>query len=190
MPVHVHLPDQEFDLESRPGLFSHQALDPGTEILLRAAPKPPPANVLDLGCGYGPIAVTLALRQPRATVWAVDVDDRALELTERNAATLGVLNVTVHTPRDVPANQSFAAIYSNPPFRLAKSEQRALLTGWLDRLEPHGDAYFVIKQNYGADSIQTWLTEHGYPSERFASKRGYRVLNTRRTSARGGQANR
>ena len=89
----------------------------------------------------------------------------------------------VHTPRQVPADQTFAAIYSNPPFRLAKSEQRAFLAAWLDRLEPNGEAYFVIKQNYGADSIQAWLTEHGYPSERFASKRGYRLLRARRPNA-------
>ena len=90
MVVHVRLPDQEFDLESRPGLFSHGALDPGTQVLLRETPAPPPRDVLDLGCGYGPIAVTLALREPGATIWAVDVDDRALELTARNAAALGL----------------------------------------------------------------------------------------------------
>jgi 16S rRNA (guanine1207-N2)-methyltransferase len=183
MSVHVRLPDQEFDLESRPGLFSHDALDPGTEILLRQVPLPPARDVLDLGCGYGPIAITLALREPRSTVWAVDVDDRALELTERNAAALALRNVRARTPRQVLASQTFAAIYSNPPFRLAKGEQRSLFTQWLDRLEPRAEAYFVIKQNYGADSIQAWLTEHGYPSDRFASKRGYRILRCRRTES-------
>jgi 16S rRNA (guanine1207-N2)-methyltransferase len=178
--VHVRLPDREFDIESRPGVFSHRVLDPGTEVLLREAPPPPAKDVLDLGCGYGPIAVTLAMREPKATVWAIDVDDRALELTERNAANLGLPNIVVRTPREVPAARTFAAIYSNPPFRIAKHEQRALLIAWLDRLvEPPRLAYFVIKQNYGADSIQGWLTDHGYPAERFASKRGYRVLLVR-----------
>jgi 16S rRNA G1207 methylase RsmC len=180
MGVRVRLSDREFDLETRPGVFSHRVLDPGTEVLLQEAPQPPAKDVLDLGCGYGPIAVTLAMRQPSATVWAVDVDDRALELTERNAITLGLRNIVVRTPREVPAAQTFAAIYSNPPFRLAKNEQRVLLTSWLDRLvDPPCVAYFVIKQNYGADSIQRWLTDHGYPAERFVSKRGYRVLRVR-----------
>jgi 16S rRNA (guanine1207-N2)-methyltransferase len=177
--VRVRVRDQDFDLESRPGLFSHQSLDPGTAVLLSVTPPPSNGDVLDLGCGYGPIALSLALGAPDVTVWAVDVDDRAIELTERNAAALGLENVRVLTPREVPAGQRFTAIYSNPPFRLGKGEQRALLTEWLDRLEPVGTAYFVIKQNYGADAIQEWLTSHGYPTERFASKRGYRVLRVR-----------
>jgi 16S rRNA (guanine1207-N2)-methyltransferase len=176
----VRLPDREFDLESRPGVFSHRVLDPGTEVLLREVPSPPATDVLDLGCGYGPIAITLAMREPKATVWAVDVDDRAIELTERNAANFGLRNVVVRTPRQIPTGRTFAAIYSNPPFRIEKNEQRALLTAWLDRLaEPPREAYFVIKQNYGADSIQRWLTDSGYPAERFASKRGYRLLLVR-----------
>jgi 16S rRNA (guanine1207-N2)-methyltransferase len=177
--VRVRLSDQDFVLESRPGLFSHQALDPGTDVLLRVAPPPSEGDVLDLGCGYGPIAISLALRAPDATLWAIDVDDRAIELTERNAATMGLKNVRVLTPRQVPIGQRFDAIYSNPPFRLGKDEQRALLTGWLDRLGAGGQAFFVIKRNYGADSIQDWLTRHGYPTDRFASKRGYRVLRAR-----------
>jgi 16S rRNA (guanine1207-N2)-methyltransferase len=151
-------------------------LDPGTAVLLRVAPPPLGGDVLDLGCGYGPIAISLALRAPEATIWAVDVDDRAIELTERNAAALGLENVRALTPRQVPRDQRFAGIYSNPPFRLRKSEQRSLLSGWLDRLEPSGSAYLVIKQNYGADGIHDWLNDRGYPTERVASKRGYRVL--------------
>jgi 16S rRNA (guanine1207-N2)-methyltransferase len=177
--IEVHLPGQRFELETRPGLFSHRVLDPGTGILLRTAPPPSGGNVLDLGCGYGPIAISVALRTPAATVWAVDVDDRALELTERNAVGLGLGNVKVASPRQVPTDERFACIYSNPPFRLARSEQRSLLANWLDRLIPDGTAYLVIKQNYGADRIQDWLTHHGYGAERFASKQGYRVILVR-----------
>src|SRR5579859_7689025 len=92
--VELSLPDFRARLAADRGVFSAAGVDQGTLELLRAIPPPPAeGDLLDLGCGYGPISVTLAHRAPGAVVWALDVNDRALDLTARNAAALGLPGV-------------------------------------------------------------------------------------------------
>ena len=178
--VDVLLPDVDLTLTSDAGVFSHGRLDGATRIFLETAPPPPRDGVLlDLGCGYGPIALTLASRSPAAQVIAVDVNERALELTRRNADRNGLANVTAYRPEDVPEGVRFAAIYSNPPVRIGKSEMRAMLLHWLSRLEPTGVAYFVVGKHLGSDSLAGWLTGQGYDVQRIASKNSYRTLEVR-----------
>ena len=175
--VRLRLPDLELDLVADSGVFSGRQLDPGTRILLRNAPPPPrDGSLLDLGCGYGPIALTLAARNPATRVWAVDVNERALDLVARNAATAGLGNVTASRPERVPDDVLFAAIYSNPPIRIGKPALHALLLQWLGRLLPGGAAWLVVQRNLGSDSLARWLVEQGYPTERMHSERGYRIL--------------
>ncbi|HEY5230988.1 MAG TPA: methyltransferase, partial [Galbitalea sp.] len=166
------------------GIFSPERIDAGTEVLLANVPAPPPGgNLLDLGCGWGPIALSLAIHSPHATVWAVDVNERALDLTRRNARSLGLDNVNACTPDDVPTDARFLAIWSNPPIRVGKNELHGLLEHWLPRLEPASDAWLVVQRNLGSDSLQRWL-EATYPEEftftRAATNKGYRVLRARR----------
>jgi 16S rRNA (guanine1207-N2)-methyltransferase len=175
--VRLSLPDHVLDLTTESGLFSHRKIDTGTQILLEDAPRPPSGEeLLDLGCGYGPIALALALRSPKARVWAVDVDDRALQATERNARRADITNVVTSTPRAVPDGISFSAIYSNPPTRIGKAALLSLLTYWLARLEPGACGYLAIKKDAGADSITRSLNEAGFVAKRFVARRGYRVL--------------
>lgn len=156
------------------GVFSAARLDPGTAVLIDRAPRPPAAGtLLDLGCGYGPIACVLASRSPGAEVWAVDGNERARTLTADNAADWGLSNVHVGDP---PADARFDAIYSNPPIRIGKQALHDLLLSWLARLTPDGVAYLVVQRNLGADSLQRWLTDQGYPCERVVSAKGYRIL--------------
>lgn len=162
------------------GVFSGDGLDHATRVLLEATPPPTgPVTVLDLGCGWGPIATVLALQDPDATVWAVDVNERALELTAANARRHGV---TVHTahPDDVPDDLVLDAIWSNPPIRIGKTALHDLLLRWLPRLGPDGVAHLVVGKNLGADSLQRWLGEQGWPTQRAASSKGFRVLRTSR----------
>ncbi|HZQ50375.1 MAG TPA: methyltransferase [Candidatus Dormibacteraeota bacterium] len=167
----------ELSLQTDRGVFAYRGVDLGTEVLLREAPPPPPSGeLLDLGCGYGPIAIVLARRSPEAHVWAVDVNDRAVELTAANAVAAGVKNVTACRPEDVPESVRFAAIYSNPPVRVGKAPLHELLETWLPRLEPGCPAYLVVQRNLGADSLAKWLAEQGYPVRRVKAKKGYRVL--------------
>jgi 16S rRNA (guanine1207-N2)-methyltransferase len=175
--VDVVVPGAAFRMRTDRGVFSHGRLDPGTAILLRAAPAPPAAGVgLDLGCGAGPIAVTMALRSPRLTVWAIDVNERARALCAANAAAAGATNVTVVEPDDVPPDTRFDVIWSNPPIRIGKPALHELLLTRLGRLAPDGLAVLVVHKHLGADSLHRWLVSQGYPTERLASTNGYRVL--------------
>lgn len=182
-PVELSLRGLELQLQSDRGVFAYAHLDRGTEILLRTVPDPPDGDLLDLGCGYGPIAITLALLQPSARVWAIDINRRALDLTARNAAATGAANVTVVAPEELPAGITFAAIYSNPPVRLGKEPLRELLRNWLPRLRPDGIAYLVIQRHLGADTLAAWLAGEGFSVVRARSRQGYRVLEVRPAAA-------
>jgi 16S rRNA (guanine1207-N2)-methyltransferase len=182
----LDLPDVQLRLTSDSGVFAAERVDSGTRFLLRRAPQPPAAGeLLDLGCGYGVIAVTLALRSPGARVWAVDVNQRALDLTRANAAAAGVPTIVASTPDQVPPDVSFDAIYSNPPVRVGLAVLRPLLSRWCDRLSPQGAAYLVVHRHLGSDSLARWLTEEGYPCVRLASHAGYRILRVQPRQAVG-----
>ena len=171
---------RSYDLAVAAGVFSAGRLDPGTAVLLRKGDLPTAAatgTLLDLGCGYGPIACVLASEAPATTVYAVDVNSRARELTAENAAGLGLAGrVRVAAPDEVPADVSFEQIWSNPPTHVGKAELHVLLERWLPRLAPGGVAWLVINRNLGGDSLHTWLTTLGWDVARTASQRGFRVL--------------
>jgi 16S rRNA (guanine1207-N2)-methyltransferase len=165
------------------GIFSPDRVDVGTQVLLANIPKPPPGgNLLDLGCGWGPIALTLATESPHATVWAVDVNERALDLVRLNADSLGLTNINAVKPEDVPDDVRFMTVWSNPPIRVGKNELHGLLERWLPRVETGADAWLVVQRNLGSDSLQRWL-EGSLPEEfavsRTATNKGYRVLRVR-----------
>jgi 16S rRNA (guanine1207-N2)-methyltransferase len=163
-------------------VFAASAIDPGTKLLLLESPPPPtgPVDVLDLGCGYGPIALTIARRAPEATVWAVDVNQRALELCALNAAANGVTNVRAVTPDAVPRALRLAGIWSNPPIRIGKPALHELLLSWLGRLEDDAAAWLVVQKHLGADSLARWLGENGWPAQPRVARTGYRVLEVGR----------
>jgi 16S rRNA (guanine1207-N2)-methyltransferase len=176
--IEFEVDGRSYRLTSSTGVFSADRLDLGTSVLLHKAPRPAPDTtgpLLDLGCGYGPIAAVLAATAPRATVYAVDVNTRALELARDNAEALG-LRVNVATPDGVPDDLRFDQIWSNPPIHVGKAELHGLLARWLPRLTDGGVAWLVVARNLGADSLQRWLAERGWSAQRYASQKGYRVL--------------
>ncbi|MEX0847496.1 MAG: methyltransferase [Ilumatobacteraceae bacterium] len=171
------LPDGPLTLVTDHGVFGYGQVDTGTKLLLLSAPPlPAHGNLLDVGCGTGAIALTMARRAPGATVWAIDVNRRARELCASNAARNGLTNVRVVEPDEVPDEVSFDALWSNPPIRIGKPALHALLLRWLARLTPDGVAHLVVQKHLGSDSLQRWLTEHGHPTERAAIGAGFRVL--------------
>lgn len=203
----VRLAGRDVEVEVASGIFSPGRLDLGTQVLLRTVPPlgealggtasvgagpgsgtdgghpvGAGAHVLDLGCGWGPVALTMALDAPGATVWAVDVNERALDLVRRNADRLGLTGVRAVTPDDVPDDVAFAALWSNPPIRVGKDALHGMLLRWLPRLAPGAVAHLVVQRNLGADSLQRWLVEHLEPAMpgvvvgRAASAKGFRVL--------------
>ncbi|MFX0591608.1 class I SAM-dependent methyltransferase [Melissospora conviva] len=171
---------RDYRFSSAGGVFSAARLDAGTAVLLRKADLPDaaePGPLLDIGCGYGPIACVLATEAPAATVWAVDVNARARQLTVVNAERSGVAErVRVSAPDDVPGEVRFTQIWSNPPIRIGKDELHELLARWLPRLAPGGTAWLVVARHLGGDSLARWLVEQGWQVDRHASQKGYRVL--------------
>lgn len=177
---HVVLRGNEADVEVSNGVFSGNRVDLGTSVLLRQAPEPPEEGTfLDLGCGWGPIALALGFASPKADIWALDVNERALDLTRRNAELNGVRNVHAVTADEIPSDVTFDLIWSNPPIRVGKDVLHELLMTWLPRLNAGGAAYLVVQKNLGSDSLIPWLATQlgdGYEVSKYASSKGFRVI--------------
>lgn len=189
--LRVFLAGQEVIVETAPGIFCPDRVDIGTAVLLAEVPAPPPTgHLLDLGSGWGPIALSLGLRSPAATIWAVDVNERALSLARDNAKTLGIKDFHGVTPDEVPVDIRFDTIWSNPPIRVGKAALHVMLMNWLPRLEAGGTAYLVVQKNLGADSLQRWLTTElqalepgAFAVGRRATARGFRLISIDRSPA-------
>ena len=180
-PVEATVWGHDLRLTSGSGVFAQGRLDIGTAVLFRETAPPAGGRILDLGCGYGMIGLAVATAVPGAVVTGVDVNERALLLANENAAALGLADrFTALLPDAVPAEATYDEIWSNPPIRIGKEALHALLLTWLPRLAPGGRAVMVVGKNLGADSLQRWLGERGYPTERLSSAKGFRVLETRR----------
>jgi len=187
-PLAVRLAGRDLALVTAGGVFSPDRVDLGTQVLLREVPDPPAdGDLLDLGCGWGPVSLSLALLSPGARVWGVDVNERSLDLLRRNAAAAGAGNVRAVLPGEVPPDVRFAAIWSNPPIRVGKAALHEMLLHWLPRLRPGASAYLVVQRNLGSDSLHRWLDEtvgpDGFTVVRHASAKGFRVLHVRAPGA-------
>ncbi len=178
--VQLSLPDMQLTLTTDRGVFGYDRVDSGTKLLLLHAPSPNGnGNLLDIGCGTGAVALTMARRSPAATVWAIDVNERARALCRGNAERNDITNLTVCAPDEVPTDIRFETIWSNPAIRIGKPALHAMLLRWLGQLAPEGTAVFVVHKHLGSDSLQTWLGTQGYPTARLASSAGYRILRAR-----------
>lgn len=181
--VQLSLPDMQLVLTTDRGVFGYDRVDSGTKLLLLQAPaQSTSGNLLDIGCGTGAIALAMARRSPAATVWAVDVNERARTLCRSNAERNGISNITVCAPDDVPAEIAFDTIWSNPAIRIGKPALHAMLLRWFGQLAPGGSAVLVVHKHLGSDSLQAWLGAQGYPTTRLASSAGYRILQSQRTN--------
>ena len=183
-PIEVTLDGTPLTLTTARGVYSPDRLDPGTAVLLAGAPDPSPTgDLLDIGCGWGPISITLALRSPAACVWGVDVNRRALELARLNATSAGAANVVFCEPDDVPDDVRFDTIWSNPPIHVGKAELHAILERWLPRLTDDGVAHLVVQKHLGSDSLQRWINAQAWRlgCTRLSSAKAFRILEVRRT---------
>lgn len=167
-----------YEFTTAAGVFSTEGLDLGTSVLLRESEPPVKAGrLLDLGCGWGPVAVALADHCPGAVVDAVDTNALALALTKENAQRAGVTTrVRAMLPEEADPGARYEEIWSNPPIRIGKDALHELLLRWLPRLAPDGVARLVVGRNLGADSLQRWLVEQGWECDRVASAKGFRVF--------------
>nr|WP_245531842.1 methyltransferase [Alloscardovia criceti] len=196
----------DFEVEVSNSVFSNHRLDLGTKVLLDRVPSaedlPAAAHILDLGCGWGPITLAVAAEAPQdATIWALDVNERAVELTRRNAEKAGFSQVRAGTVDSLESTFSsewtdaaFDLIWSNPPIRIGKEALHTLLMTYLPRLARGGHAYLVVQKHLGADPLIGWLednlnsntdtssdmNEQRFTVSKFASAKGYRIIEVTR----------
>ena len=171
--LNVTLRGHEATAQVSNGVFSGSRVDLGTSVLLKHAPEPPlTGDFLDLGCGWGPIALTLAFESPEANVWAVDVNERAVDLTHANAQANGHTNI--HTAQVDESSTPLPA--ENQP------ALHTLLMAWLPKLKVGGAAYLVVQKNLGSDSLIPWLDDalgEGFTASKYASSKGFRIIEVR-----------
>ena len=190
--ISVVLDGYPLQVETARGVFSPGHVDLGTTVLLDTVGAPTAGNVLDLGCGWGPIALTAAIRTPSARVYAVDVNERALDLVSRNAARVSerieIAPIDALRPDAVDPSLRFDALWSNPPIRIGKAALHELLTQWVPRVKAGGEVWLVVQKNLGADSLSAWLAQQrddaGVPwgdIDKVRSSKGFRVLRLTRS---------
>lgn len=182
--ITVTLNGNKYSVLTAGGVFSPEHIDQGTQVLLAHLEKANPSgNFLDIGCGWGPIALALALHSPKATIYAIDVNERSLELTKLNAERLGLSNIVVCKPEEVPSEIEFDEIWSNPPIRVGKVVLHEILTLWINRLTSGGTARLVVQKNLGSDSLHKWLIQefdNEFESTRIDTSKTFRVLKVTR----------
>ncbi len=178
--ITVNLNGNKTQVLTAGGIFSPEHIDQGTQVLLaHIEAANPTGTFLDIGCGWGPISLALALHSPKATIYAIDVNERSLELTKMNADKLGITNIVVCKPEDVPHDVLFDEIWSNPPIRVGKKVLHEILNLWINKLVRGGTARLVVQKNLGSDSLHKWLVEEftpGFESTRIDSSKTFRVL--------------
>jgi 16S rRNA (guanine1207-N2)-methyltransferase len=170
---------QTFDVTASTGTFSSTRLDAGTKVLLDQFENfPQSGDVLDIGCGWGPISLAIAKASPDTRVWALDVNQRSLDLVRKNAAKYDLKNITACTQDELPETVRFQAIWSNPPIRVGKKVLHELMLRFIPRLERGGEAMLVVQKQLGAESFQKWLQENfsDHQVSRHAIDKGYRVI--------------
>lgn len=165
------------------GVFSRGHIDPGTRLLVEAAPLPDEGALLDLGCGYGVIGIAAAKLRPRLRVVMVDVNERAVALARRNAALNGVPGVDVRLSDGFAGLESgmhFRAILTNPPYRAGKELVYQLIADAKERLEPGGLLVVVGHNKQGVKSLKKHMQDVFGNAEDLAKEGGYRVVASRR----------
>ena len=159
------------------GVFSRDGLDKGTEILLKALP-PLSGRVLDLGCGWGAVGVTLGKKYPALDLTLTDINDRAVELSRRNLAANGVTATVTQGDGFANVHGLFDAIITNPPIRTGKANIYALFDQARDYLTPAGALYIVIRKQQGAPSALKHLQQTYNTTEILSRSAGYWVLKS------------
>lgn len=160
------------------GVFSKRTIDYGSRVLIETvATAAPTGDILDVGCGYGPIGLALAKRWPERQVTMSDVNERALGLAKRNAAANGISNVTILESAAYTAiSDKFGVVVTNPPVRAGKAVVTEIIAGAKAHLLPGGQLFVVLQKKQGAPSALR-LMQATYSEAKVIKKdRGYYIL--------------
>lgn len=173
-----------FSFTTDAGVFSKKEIDFGTKLLLETlAVTNVEGDILDVGCGYGPIGLTLAKENSDRTVWMVDVNERAIELSELNRRNNNIENVKVfksYLLNEVEKND-FGYVISNPPIRAGKKVVHELFDQAFTHLKSNGELWVVIQKKQGAPSAIEKL-ENLFDEVIVAKKsKGYYIIRAKKS---------
>ncbi len=168
---------QSYRFVSDAGVFSKGGVDFGSRTLIEAMDIPQDAEVLDVGCGYGPIGLAAARLAAKGHVTMIDVNSRAVELAKENAAANGVNNITVLESDLFSAldDRKFDVVLTNPPIRAGKATVHAIFEGAYERLRSGGSLWVVIQKKQGAPSAKEKLESLFSRVEEVTKDKGYRI---------------
>lgn len=180
--IQATLKNHQFTFTTSSGVFSKNQIDAATKMLIEQFERPKvKGDYLDLGCGYGPIGITLAKTERDRTVWMVDVNERAIELATENVKTNDVKNAIVLSSDGFTAleGKKFAAIITNPPIRAGKKVIYKLFAESKEHLVEGGELWLVIQKKQGAPSTITYLSTIFSSVETVYKKKGYYIIRAR-----------
>ncbi|MBN6187455.1 class I SAM-dependent methyltransferase [Aneurinibacillus sp. BA2021] len=174
---------REFRFITDRGVFSKNRIDFGSVLLIETMEIKDGMNVLDVGCGYGPIGLTAASLTPSGSVLMLDVNERAVSLANRNLALNGCTNAQAIVSDQfsaVPSNRQFDVIVTNPPIRAGKQVVHGILERAHDYLVPGGSLWVVIQKKQGAPSALAKLQELYSEVQEAAKKKGYSIFQAKK----------
>lgn len=160
------------------GVFSKKGIDFGSRLLIESVDLSLTDRVLDLGCGYGPIGISLAKAHPKLIVTMVDINERAVELARKNAQKNGVQNQVEIYQSDgfSRVDGMFHHVITNPPIRIGKQKIYQFFEDAKSFLYPGGKLWIVIRKQQGAASAKVKLEELYEEVEVFAKEKGYWIV--------------
>ncbi len=158
------------------GVFSKDDVDPGSRLLIESADALS-GRVLDMGCGWGPVGLSLALANPDAQIVMADINERAADLSERNRRLNGVLNAQIIVSDGFSGvDGAFDHVFTNPPIRAGKSVIYGMFDESFRRLRTGGTLSIVIRKQQGAPSAKKHLEEVFGNAEVIAKSGGYWII--------------
>lgn len=174
--------DTTFTFMSDNGVFSKNQVDVGSCALLKVVLSTPlQGKILDLGCGYGVIGLTLAHFHPQATFVLADINDRALALANENKKQLHLENVTILQSNIYEnINDLFRTIVINPPIRAGKKVIYAMFEGAFTHLEDGGSLFIVIRKSHGAPSASAFIKSVFGNCSLLKKEKGYYIYEAKK----------
>lgn len=172
-----------FDFMTDAGVFSKDEVDFGSQLLIRTFREPDiEGSILDVGCGYGPVGLSIASSFPERTIQMVDINERALTLSEANAEKNNIKNAVIYPSDALDQVQTldFAAILTNPPIRAGKEVIFKIYEQAFAHLVSGGELWVVIQKKQGAPSTMTRLEELFGNAEIAAKSKGYYIIKSKK----------
>ncbi len=178
------LRNKDFMFTSDSGVFSKKEVDFGSRLLIDSFEEPEvEGGILDIGCGYGPIGLSLASDFKDRIIHMIDVNERAVELSNENAEQNGITNVKIYQSdlfSNVDSAQTFASILTNPPIRAGKKVVHAIFEKSAEHLKASGELWIVIQKKQGAPSAIEKLEELFDEVSVVQKKKGYYIIKAKK----------